>query len=47
MTTLQKSQLRRLINFKFERKTFKEFDNNRIEAIEKQIQYRINELLNL
>ena len=47
MTTLQKSQLRRLINFKFERKTFIEFDNNRIEAIEKQIQFRINELLNL
>ena len=47
MTTYQRAQLRKLINFKFDKTISKEFGSKRLEAIEEQIQYRVNELLNL
>ena len=47
MTTYQRAQLRKMINFKFDRSISKEFGSKRLEAIEEQIQYRVNELLNL
>lgn len=47
MTTYQKAQLRKMINFKFDRSIEKEFGKKRLDAIEEQIQHRVKELLNL
>lgn len=47
MGPLQRTQLRRLINFKFDRSIEKEFGRKRLDAIEEQIQYRVKQLLEL
>ena len=47
ITTYQKTQLRRLINFKFKGINKEQFDSKRLELIEQHLQNRIQELLNM
>lgn len=47
MGPTQKAQLRKLINFKFERHSLINFPEKRLQAIEKQINVRVGELLEI